>query len=117
MNNQETRVVRAALTDVGTFSRVLAPERRLRSYQEPLVRAVVESVRHGLGMEFAAVFSRQAGKDEMLAQLCAYLLCLYQKRGGNIVVALPTLRPQGVITRDRLLERLDHPLLHGLVNV
>jgi hypothetical protein len=117
MQATETRAIRAALSDVRAFSRVLVPGRVLRGYQEPAARAVVESVRRGLGLEYAAVFSRQAGKDEMLAQLCAYLLCLYQRRGGNIVVALPSLRPQGIITRDRLLERLDHPLLRGLVRV
>src|SRR6185437_15442047 len=56
--------------------------------------------------EFAAVFSRQSGKDEMLAQLCAYLLVLFQRSGGQIVVALPTMRPQGIIARDRLAERV-----------
>ena len=83
MQPTETHVLRAALRDVRSFSRVLVPGRVLRGYQESVARAVVESVRRGLGMEYAAVFSRQSGKDEMLAQLCAYLLCLYQRRGGK----------------------------------
>lgn len=67
------------------------------------------------GRQLAVVFSRQAGKDEALAQLTAYLMYLHRARGGSIVVVSPTLRPQGLITRARLLQRLDHPLLRPLV--
>ncbi|MFW6073995.1 MAG: hypothetical protein ACOC9Y_00260, partial [Chloroflexota bacterium] len=56
------------------------------------------------------VFSRQAGKDEALAQLCAFLLSRYRLHGGDIVIALPALRPQGIIARDRLIARLDTPI-------
>lgn len=96
--------------DIGAFSAALYPARRLRGYQLPFAKAVVESVLAGGGQEFAAVFSRQSGKDEALAQLCAFLLSRYRMRGGSIVVALPSLRPQGLIARDRLLERLRTPL-------
>ncbi len=61
------------------------------------------------------MFSRQSGKDEMLAQTLAYLLCLYRLRGGSVVVASPTLRPQGTITRARLVSRLDNPLSRGIL--
>src|SRR5690554_390171 len=88
------------------FSRVLFPGRGVRGYQagplEAIARAVVERAAgrdDGPG-EFAVVFSRQAGKDEMLAQLLAYLLVRFSLRGGSVVVALPTLRPQGAIARD-----------------
>ena len=102
--------LRAVHEDVGAFSAALFPARTLRGYQLPFARAVTESVLAGGGEEFAAVFSRQSGKDEALAQLCAYLLSRYRLRGGSIVVALPSLRPQGLIARDRLLERLRTPL-------
>ena len=108
----ETMKLRSVLSDVGEFSRVFLPSWTLRGYQLEPARAIVAAVlarRHGCETpgEFAAVFSRQSGKDEMLAQLCAYLLVLFQRSGGQIVVALPTLRPQGIITRDRLLERVN----------
>lgn len=103
--------------DVGAFSAALYPARTLRGYQLPFARAVAESVLAGGGQELAAVFSRQSGKDEALAQLCAYLLSRYRLRGGNIVVALPSLRPQGLIARDRLLERLHTPLAGGALKV
>ena len=117
--------VRAALTDVGEFSRVFMPGRVLRGYQAEPARAIAAAVlarrmalttgpspsvgseEHVAAGEFAAVFSRQSGKDEMLAQLCAYLLVLFQRSGGQIVVALPTMRPQGIIARDRLAARVQ----------
>ncbi|MEX0790624.1 MAG: hypothetical protein WD178_07615 [Actinomycetota bacterium] len=57
------------------------------------------------------VFSRQAGKDETLAQLVAWLLTRYQLKGGTIVVAAPTRTPQANITRDRVLDRLRRSAL------
>jgi len=107
----------AVADDIGVFSVRLLPERALRAYQLPVARAVAGSVERRQGMEFAAVFSRQSGKDEMLAQLCAYLLWRHHRRGGSIVVGLPALRPQGLISRDRLVERLDTPLTRGLLHV
>lgn len=109
--------IKAVEADPGAFSSSLLPKRALRGYQAPVARAVARSVARRQGMEFAAVFSRQSGKDEMLAQLCAYLLWRHHRRGGSIVVALPTLRPQGLISRDRLVERLDTPLTRGLLRV
>lgn len=93
------------LTDLGEYSRVLLPSHRLRGYQLRPGWAIAESVTGGLGMQFAVVFSRQAGKDEMLAQLLAWLLTRYQVAGGGAVVALPTIT-QSNVTRDRLLARL-----------
>lgn len=109
--------IRPALADVARFSRVQSPQHRLRAYQTPVARAVADSVVAGGGMEFAAAFARQAGKDEMLAQLCAWLLWRYQRHGGTIVVAVPAVRPQGIIARDRLLSRLDGDLTRGQYRV
>jgi hypothetical protein len=109
--------VRLAAGDVGAFSALSVAGQRLRHYQAPVARAVGASVVERLGREYVAVFSRQAGKDELLAQLCAWLLWRYQRRGGTVVVAHPALRPQGLISRDRLLARLDGPLTAGLARV
>jgi hypothetical protein len=113
---------RRVLGDVGEFSRVFLPSWKLRGYQLEPARVIATAVlarragRETPG-EFAAVFSRQSGKDEMLAQLCAYLLVLFQRSGGQIVVALPTLRPQGIIARDRLLERVNSARFRALGRV
>jgi hypothetical protein len=94
---------------IGHFSRVVLPDYALREYQIEPARAIVESIALGLGRQFAVVFSRQAGKDEMLAQLLVYLLCRYQHFQRNAILAAPTFRPQAALSRDRLLARLDNP--------
>ena len=116
-SSDSTLSVSAVSGDIGAFSSQLMPAKALRKYQLPVARAVARSVARDEGMEYAAVFSRQSGKDEMLAQLCAYLLWRHHRHGGNIVVALPALRPQGLITRDRLVERLGTPLTRRLLRV
>lgn len=98
---------RTIFGDIGLFSQRMAPGFGLRPYQLEAARAIAESIEGGRGDQFAVVFARQAGKDEMLAQLLAYLLTRNALRGGSVVVATPTLRPQGLVSRDRLLERLN----------
>ncbi|HEU5329271.1 MAG TPA: hypothetical protein VFU78_14330, partial [Thermomicrobiales bacterium] len=102
--------LRALYSDVAAFSRGLLPGYALRPYQVDIARAIVASVREGRGLQFAVVCARQSGKDEVLAQTIAYLLNLYQQAGGAIVVAAPTFRPQSLISRTRLLDRLANPL-------
>jgi hypothetical protein len=99
---------------VGAFSRTLLPQHSLRHYQLEAATAIVRAVPLG-GEQLAVVFSRQAGKDEMLAQTLAYLLNLYRLRGGSIVVASPTFRPQGMLSKDRLMDRLANGLTGALV--
>src|SRR5215204_5882827 len=103
--------LRPLFEDVGAYSRVLLPSYRPLKYQIGPARAIAESITGGLGRQFAVVFSRQAGKDEMLAQLIAWLLTRYQVAGGTIVVAAPTRTPQANITRDRVLDRLQRSAL------
>ena len=91
---------------MAAFSARWLPGYRLRPYQLAPARAIIQSVEQGQGRTLAAVFSRQSGKDELLAQVIAYLLVTYQLRGGEIVVAAPTFRPQAALSRDRLLARL-----------
>jgi hypothetical protein len=103
--------LRPLLRDVGEYSRVLLPSHQLRRYQIGPARAIAESVNERLGLQFAVVFSRQAGKDETLAQLIAWLLTRYQIAGGTIVVAAPTRTLQANITRDRVVDRLKRSAL------
>jgi hypothetical protein len=112
-NGLHARAARLALGDVAAFSRILLPGRTLRPYQIDPARAVAFSIEANLGRSFAVVFSRQAGKDELLAQTLAYLLLRYQWRGGSAVVAAPTFRPQAALMRDRLLAVLREPVLAG----
>ncbi len=93
--------------DIGVFSGVVWPKYALRDYQLEPARAIVDSVINGKGMQFALVFSRQSGKDETLAQVIAYLLTLYQLRGGTCVLATPTFAPQATTSMHRAVTRLQ----------
>jgi hypothetical protein len=95
-----------AFRDIELFSRVLDPRFALRPYQVQPARAVLESVMARDGQQLALMFSRQSGKDELLAQTVAYLLVRYQRKGGSIVLAAPTFHPQAALMRDRLYDRL-----------
>jgi hypothetical protein len=102
------------LSQVDRFSRLVL-ERPLRPYQLEAAQAILDSVLHGRGRTFAVMMSRQAGKNELSAHLEAYLLNLYQRRGGQIVKASPTFKPQTVNSILRLADRLDNPWNRGRV--
>ena len=96
-----------ASAEIEGFSREAWPRWELRSYQKTVAREIAKSVLRGEGRQFAVAFARQSGKDEMLAQLEAYLMHHFSEEGGSIVVVTPTYRPQGLIARRRLLDRLE----------
>ncbi len=106
------RALRRLLTDIELFSRhvVGVP---LRPYQLEPARAILDSVLRRRGLTFTIMMSRQAGKNELSAQLEAFLLTLYQRRGGSIVKAAPTFRPQLVNSVMRLERSLDNDLTRG----
>ncbi len=126
MNKSRLELWRKAVGDIGTFSRVAWPKQTLRPYQLDPARAIAQAVQANLAQvgelspgeqpsherpnQFVVVFSRQAGKDEMAAQLLAYLLSVYQWVGGQIVVAAPTIR-QATISKERLLARMQNPFI------
>ena len=100
----------AAVSDLEAFSLACYPHTPLRGYQLAIGLRIVAAVLRGAGGQFALLFARQAGKDELLAQVQAYLLLRAQGRGGGTVLAAPTLRPQGLISLRRLEARLRTPL-------
>lgn len=102
----QNTALRAILEDPVVFSRQLLPAYALRDYQTAPASALMDAIVTG-GQALAAVFSRQSGKDELLAQVLSWFLSRYQRRGGSVVVAAPTMRPQAIITRDRLIHRLE----------
>jgi hypothetical protein len=117
--------LRLALRSPSRFSEAFLPAFRLRNYQADVADSVGKAVAGGAGgsaqtqraahpAEYAAVFSRQAGKDEMLAQLCAWMLVRYSRLGGQVIIALPAFDPQGILARDRLLARLRVPRLQAI---
>ena len=107
-------VARKVLGDIRWFSKIVVG-RELRKYQLGPAYAILDSVLYGKGLSFAIVFCRQAGKNEVSAQLEAYLLNLYQRKGGMIVKAAPTYKPQLVNSKLRLEEVLDNDWNRGKV--
>jgi hypothetical protein len=97
------------LADVGAFSRHLLG-RPLRRYQLAAAQAILDSVLGGRGDLFVVCMARQAGKNELSAHLEAYLLNRRAARGGQVVKASPTFKPQTVNSIMRLEEMLDNPL-------
>ena len=96
-----TRALRAALLDLGSFSRY-ALHMPLRDYQLEAGNAIVDSVLRARGLTFTVLMARQSGKNELSAHLEAYLLTLFQRRGGTIVKCAPTMQPQLANSRLRL---------------
>ncbi|HLY63979.1 MAG TPA: hypothetical protein VKU60_00475, partial [Chloroflexota bacterium] len=81
-------------------------------------QAIVGSVRRGEGRTFTVMMGRQMGKNELSAHLEAHLLYLYHGRGGTIVKAAPTFKPQLINSKmrlERVLARLPGEL-PGLVH-
>jgi hypothetical protein len=105
--NRLVTALKYCLSDLDPFSRLVL-RCPLRPYQLEPARAIVDSVLHHKGLTFAVMMARQAGKNELSAQLQAYLLNLYQRRGGQIVKASPTFKPQTINSILRLVDRLDN---------
>jgi len=97
-----TEIVRAWLTDVRLFSKIVV-RRELRAYQLAPARAIVDSVIKRRGLTFVVMMPRQSGKNETQAQVEAYLLNLFQRiPGAQIVKASPTFKPQTINAMMRL---------------
>jgi len=92
-------------------SRVLG--RSLRWYQAEVARAVERSIREQLGLTFTVMMARQMGKNELSAHLEAWLLDRMAERGGTIVKAAPTFRPQIANSMLRLESLLRRPHFEG----
>jgi hypothetical protein len=94
----------ALVDEIEVFCRRALPQ-ALRTYQLEVGRAIARSVMEGRGLTFTVLFPRQAGKNELSAQLEAFLLFRYERVGGSIVKAAPTFKPQ-VVTSMLRLERM-----------
>ena len=80
-------------------------------YQLEPADAVLNSVTKDLGLTIILIISRQAGKDEILANLVAYILRLFSHIEAKIVFINPTYKPQTENSLIRLESRLDANLL------
>ena len=96
--------MKRALGDIRLFAS--AAGLRLRAYQTPAAQAIVQSVLQRQGLTFVVMFPRQSGKNELQAQIEAYLLALLCQGRAEIVKVAPTWRPQG----QNALRRLERVL-------
>ncbi len=81
--------------------------RPLRPYQLAPAAAILDSVRRRAGLSFTVMFPRQAGKNELSAQIEAFLLHRHRYRGGHLVKAAPTFHPQLRTSIERLRRIVD----------
>ena len=85
----------------------MAIRQTLRPYQAEVGRTVMDSVLRWRGLTFTVEIARQGGKNELSAQVELLLLTLHMATGGNLVKCAPTLVPQGIVSMQRLKERLN----------
>ena len=79
---------------------------RLRPYQIEAGRAILDSVMGRRGLTFTVVMARQAGKNELSAQVELLLLIKHVQRAVDGIKCAPTFEPQGRISLRRLWSRL-----------
>lgn len=105
--------LRETLQDPFLFARAFG-KIRLRSYQREVIRAVARSVLYRQGLTFVVMFPRQSGKNEVQAQLEAYLLTCLQDCETEMVKISPTWKPQSLNAMRRLQRVLEsNSLLRG----
>jgi len=106
------RALRALFTDIEVFSRKVV-RRPLRRYQLDPARAILASVGNRQGQSITVMMARQAGKNELSAQLECFLLNLFQQHPLNVVKCAPTFKPQIINSKQRLEQTLQNPLNRG----
>jgi hypothetical protein len=84
---------------------------QLRKYQVAVAQSIARSVREGLGLSIVVMFPRQSGKNELQAQVEAYLLTLFSLRDAEIVKVSPTWKPQS----ENAMRRLERVLKANII--
>jgi hypothetical protein len=79
-----------------------ASDLRLRQYQQAVALAIIHSVLEEQGLSFVVMFPRQSGKNELQAQIEAFLLAFFYKRDAELVKISPTWKPQSYNAMRRL---------------
>jgi hypothetical protein len=88
---------------------------QLRRYQVEAGEAIIRDVFERKGNTFVIIFSRQSGKDELLANIFLFLMARLCEIGGSIVCTQPTFKPQTINAMDRLRSRsMQRPFFAGL---
>jgi hypothetical protein len=99
----------AMLSDISNFC--VTSGLRLRSYQREAAEAILDSVLLRRGLTFVVLFPRQSGKNELQAQIEAFLLLTLSHTDAEIVKVSPTWKPQSLNAMRRLERVLAGNLL------
>jgi hypothetical protein len=113
LDDSKYSLLQGSLSDPQSFTSI--GQLTLRSYQVNVFRAIVRSVISQLGLSFVVMFPRQSGKNELQAQIEAFLLMHCSQRGAEMIKISPTWKPQSQNAMNRLERVLNrHPLLSSL---
>ena len=97
-DDDEVESIRKQLRNVALFAEE-SSELKLRKYQEAVARAVVDSIVNQRGLSIVVMFPRQSGKNELQAQLEAYLMTIfYRSRQSSLRTS--TLSSRRMALRD-----------------
>ncbi|NPV87264.1 MAG: hypothetical protein HPY45_14795 [Anaerolineae bacterium] len=83
----------------------------LRSYQLPVAQTVIRSCLRSMGLSLVVLFPRQSGKNELQAQIFAYLLTLFSQTQSEMISISPTFKPQTLNAMRRLQRVLETNLI------
>jgi hypothetical protein len=79
----------------------------LRPYQAEAGNAIWESVNQHKGLTITVEIARQGGKNELSAQLEAWILFKHAEENANLIKCSPTFKPQTITSMLRLKEKLN----------
>jgi hypothetical protein len=83
---------------------------KLRDYQREVCARIVESVLGCQGLSFVVIFPRQSGKNELQAQIEAFLLSLFRNEQVDMIKVSPTWAMQARNSAHRLKRVLERNL-------
>jgi hypothetical protein len=99
--SQVVETIKELMGDVLLFSKT-ASQLKLRSYQEAVAAAIIDSVLQRKGLTFVVMFPRQSGKNELQAQIETFLLTIFGLSNAEMVKISPTWKPQSLNAMRRL---------------
>lgn len=83
----------------------------LRNYQQQVARSICDSICQRQGLSIVVMFPRQSGKNELQAQIEAYILAILSQVGAEIIKVSPTWKPQSLNAMRRLERTLEKNIL------
>jgi hypothetical protein len=111
MDDGFIQVYKETLRNVNRFCQE-ASRIRLRSYQQQVAEAIVDSAIRSKGYSFVVIFPRQSGKNELQAQIETYLLSICSVVPAEMVKVSPTWKPQSL----NAMRRLERVIKHNLIS-